>query len=70
MSSTILWEACSEGVQPVQATALLKSKAAAERIAKSMAQRLGCAVLVRHNVRPISIDQRIAEQRIIRRFKA
>jgi hypothetical protein len=64
------WEVCSEGAAVTEATRLMTCRRAAEVIARSMAERLGCAVLVRHNIGLPTLDARIKAQRVVRRYRA
>ena len=66
----IRWEACSEGVARAEGTRLMKCRKGADHIARSMAQRLGCAVLVQHNTRLGTVAARIEAQRVVRRYRA
>ena len=68
--STVRWEACSEGAAVTEATRLMPCRRAAEIIARSMAERLGCAVLVRHDVGLPTVDARLRAQRVVRRYRA
>jgi len=70
MKPIIRYEVCSSGVRDVEGTDLIPCFKGAKRIAQSMANRLGAAVIVRHVISLPTIDARIKAQRIVKRFNA
>jgi len=70
MKTMIRYEAVTKGAATVEATGLLTCRRAAIRIARSMAARVGGAVVVRHNLAIRDLSARIADQRIVRRFES
>lgn len=69
MKNAIRYEVLSKGVENVEATGLLPCLRGAKRIARSMANRLGAAVIVRHDLSLPTVEARIDAQRIIHRFR-
>jgi hypothetical protein len=69
MKNAIRYEVLSKGVREIEGTDLIPCLRGAKRIARSMANRLGAAVIVRHDLSLPTVDARIEAQRVIHRFR-